>query len=171
MFTQPPVERLLRTRVAQLPDVTVALGTTLTALAQQADGVTLTLQAEGEAPRSVHASWLIGCDGGSSTVRSLTGRLKAAGAIICERDATKARARDARLLAECQGVVQDTRARTCCPGWRPACWPRTTALAAASRSAFGVATPDPPNDAYFGTDYDNQHIGFNRYWLFLQCSI
>ena len=73
VFTQPPVERLLRARVAQLPDVTVALGTAMTALAQQADGVTLTLQAEGEAPRSVHASWLIGCDGGSSTVRGLAG--------------------------------------------------------------------------------------------------
>jgi 3-(3-hydroxy-phenyl)propionate hydroxylase len=41
-------------------------------------------------------------------VRELTSRLKAAGAIICERDPAKARARDARLLAECGGVVKDT---------------------------------------------------------------
>jgi 3-(3-hydroxy-phenyl)propionate hydroxylase len=41
-------------------------------------------------------------------VRELTGRLKAAGAIICERDPAKARARDSRLLAECGGVVRDT---------------------------------------------------------------
>ncbi|OYU72371.1 MAG: FAD-binding monooxygenase, partial [Burkholderiales bacterium PBB5] len=41
-------------------------------------------------------------------VRELTGRLKAAGAIICERDLAKARARDARLLADCAGVVKDT---------------------------------------------------------------
>jgi 3-(3-hydroxy-phenyl)propionate hydroxylase len=41
-------------------------------------------------------------------VRELTGRLKAAGAIICERDPARARERDARLLANCGGVVQDT---------------------------------------------------------------
>ena len=73
VFTQPPVERLLRARVAQLPRVTVALGTAMTALVQDADGATLTLQAEGQAPRTVRASWVIGCDGGSSTVRSQAG--------------------------------------------------------------------------------------------------
>ena len=41
-------------------------------------------------------------------VRELTGRLKALGAIICERDVAKARARDAKLLAECGGTVKDT---------------------------------------------------------------
>ena len=41
-------------------------------------------------------------------VRELTSRLKAAGAIICERDPARARARDARLLAEAGGVVRDT---------------------------------------------------------------
>jgi 3-(3-hydroxy-phenyl)propionate hydroxylase len=41
-------------------------------------------------------------------VRELTSRIKAIGAVICERDETKARARDARLLAECSGVVKDT---------------------------------------------------------------
>ena len=55
--------------------------------------------------RLVHASRVIGCDGGSSTVRGLAG------------------------------------------------------------------TPDPPNDAYFGTGYGNQKIGFYRDWLFLQCII
>jgi 3-(3-hydroxy-phenyl)propionate hydroxylase len=44
----------------------------------------------------------------SAHVRTLTGRLKAAGAIICERDPAKAQARDERLLAECGGVVKDT---------------------------------------------------------------
>ena len=73
VFTQPPVERLLRERVAQLPNVTVALGSTMTSLLQDADGATLTLQAEGEAPRNVRARWVIGCDGGSSTVRSQAG--------------------------------------------------------------------------------------------------
>jgi 3-(3-hydroxy-phenyl)propionate hydroxylase len=41
-------------------------------------------------------------------VRSLTTRIKAIGAVICERDVTQARARDAKLLAECGGAVQDT---------------------------------------------------------------
>lgn len=41
-------------------------------------------------------------------VRELTSRIKGVGAVICERDPVKARARDARLLAECGGVVQDT---------------------------------------------------------------
>ena len=42
--------------MTQLPRVTVALGTAMTALVQDADGATLTLQAEGQAPRTVRAS-------------------------------------------------------------------------------------------------------------------
>ncbi len=41
-------------------------------------------------------------------VRELTTRIKAVGAVICERDPAKARARDAKLLADCGGVVKDT---------------------------------------------------------------
>jgi 3-(3-hydroxy-phenyl)propionate hydroxylase len=41
-------------------------------------------------------------------VRELTSRIKAIGAVICERDPAKARERDARMLAECGGVVKDT---------------------------------------------------------------
>jgi 3-(3-hydroxy-phenyl)propionate hydroxylase len=41
-------------------------------------------------------------------VRELTSRIKGVGAVICERDAARARARDAKLLAECGGTVQDT---------------------------------------------------------------
>ncbi len=41
-------------------------------------------------------------------VSDLTERIKQIGAIICERDPQKARARDARLLAECGGVVRPT---------------------------------------------------------------
>lgn len=41
-------------------------------------------------------------------VRELTSRIKGVGAVICERDVEKARARDARLLTECGGVVKDT---------------------------------------------------------------
>ncbi|MCD6076334.1 MAG: bifunctional 3-(3-hydroxy-phenyl)propionate/3-hydroxycinnamic acid hydroxylase [Ramlibacter sp.] len=41
-------------------------------------------------------------------VRELTSRIKGVGAVVCERDPVKARARDAKLLADCGGVVQDT---------------------------------------------------------------
>jgi len=40
-------------------------------------------------------------------VRSLTSRIKAIGAVICERDEARARARDAHLLDECGGTVRD----------------------------------------------------------------
>jgi 3-(3-hydroxy-phenyl)propionate hydroxylase len=73
VFTQPPVERVLRERVRQLPNVQVALGTEMTDLAQDADGVTLSLcGADGE-PRRVRARWLIACDGGASRVRGMVG--------------------------------------------------------------------------------------------------
>jgi 3-(3-hydroxy-phenyl)propionate hydroxylase len=41
-------------------------------------------------------------------VRELTSRIKGIGAVICERDLDKARARDSRMLAECGGQVRDT---------------------------------------------------------------
>lgn len=41
-------------------------------------------------------------------VRELTSRIKGVGAVICEREPARARARDAKLLADCGGVVQDT---------------------------------------------------------------
>jgi 3-(3-hydroxy-phenyl)propionate hydroxylase len=73
VFTQPAVERVLREHVATLPGVTVALGTTLTGLSQDGTGATLTLQGPAGAPHTVRARWVIGCDGGASTVRSLVG--------------------------------------------------------------------------------------------------
>src|SRR5262245_64025832 len=44
VFTQPAVERVLRERLARLPEVTVALGTEATALAQDDTGVTLAVR-------------------------------------------------------------------------------------------------------------------------------
>ena len=55
VFSQPPVERVLRDRVAELPNVTVALGTDMTALAQDADGVSLSLHSGDSATSSVRA--------------------------------------------------------------------------------------------------------------------
>ena len=73
VFSQPPVERVLRERVAALPGVTLALATEMTALGQDADGATLTLRAADGQVSSVRARWVIGCDGGASAVRAQAG--------------------------------------------------------------------------------------------------
>jgi 3-(3-hydroxy-phenyl)propionate hydroxylase len=75
VFTQPPVERALRARVAQLPNVTVVLGSELRALHVAEDSVTLELQSVSDerAAERVFARWVIACDGASGTVRGLLG--------------------------------------------------------------------------------------------------
>ena len=73
VFTQPPVEKLLREHVQSLSCVDVALGTALTHLVQDAEGVTLHLRADDGAERAVRARYLIACDGATSTVRGLAG--------------------------------------------------------------------------------------------------
>ncbi|MGA8784546.1 MAG: bifunctional 3-(3-hydroxy-phenyl)propionate/3-hydroxycinnamic acid hydroxylase [Polaromonas sp.] len=73
VFTQPPVERALRARVAQMPNVTVALGTELKSLQQDAEGASLSLLSANRVASSVQARWVIACDGGASTVRAMVG--------------------------------------------------------------------------------------------------
>lgn len=68
VFTQPPVERILRERVGRLPNVTVELGVECTGLTQDADGVTLTV-----AGRPVRSRWALAADGGSSSLRAQLG--------------------------------------------------------------------------------------------------
>lgn len=65
VFTQPPVERALRERVAALPNVQVALGVECTGLQQDGQGVTLSVDGQ-----AVRARWAIAADGGSSGLRS-----------------------------------------------------------------------------------------------------
>jgi 3-(3-hydroxy-phenyl)propionate hydroxylase len=78
VFTQPAVERVIRERVAQWPNVTVALGVEVVRLVQSQHEVVLTLKntapsVVGDAARAVRARWAIACDGGGSTVRGLLG--------------------------------------------------------------------------------------------------
>ena len=73
VFRQPPVEQILRDRVAALPSVDVRLGVELVDLAQDAEGVSLQLQWQDGSSRAARASYVIGCDGASSTVRRLVG--------------------------------------------------------------------------------------------------
>jgi 3-(3-hydroxy-phenyl)propionate hydroxylase len=73
VFTQPPVEKILRDYAQSHPCVRVALGLTLSALAQDADLATLTLSDESGSTSTIKAKYVIGCDGASSLVRSLVG--------------------------------------------------------------------------------------------------
>ena len=68
-FHQPTLERDLRAGVAALPSVEVRLGRAVTAVEQDAGGVTVGLD-DGS---RVRGSWLVGCDGASSPVRTLLG--------------------------------------------------------------------------------------------------
>lgn len=72
VFTQPPVERLLRERVARLPGVQVELSTECRHVAQDARGVTLDLHGP-TGHRQVRANYVIACDGGASPVRTQLG--------------------------------------------------------------------------------------------------
>src|SRR4051812_30641690 len=82
VFSQPAVEQALRDRVRSFAGVVVALGVELVDIVQPVDGadrsddepvVTLRLRDADGATRGVNARYAIGCDGASSTVRSLVG--------------------------------------------------------------------------------------------------
>lgn len=70
-------------------------------------------------------------------VTDLTTRIKGIGQIICERDPVRARARDARLLVECGGVVQPTPRQDVQPALRAGL------LAAQQHPARGTIFPQP----------------------------
>ncbi|WP_315779570.1 MULTISPECIES: bifunctional 3-(3-hydroxy-phenyl)propionate/3-hydroxycinnamic acid hydroxylase [unclassified Bradyrhizobium] len=73
VFTQPPVEQVMRDRVADCPSVTVELGTTLVDIRQDANAATVVLKREDGSTREVTADYVIACDGASSTVRQTLG--------------------------------------------------------------------------------------------------
>ncbi|WP_249158626.1 bifunctional 3-(3-hydroxy-phenyl)propionate/3-hydroxycinnamic acid hydroxylase [Bradyrhizobium jicamae] len=73
VFTQPPVEEILRDHARAQASVTVELGTELRQLSQTKDGVTLELQGDDGTTRSVTADYVIACDGASSGVRRQLG--------------------------------------------------------------------------------------------------
>jgi 2-polyprenyl-6-methoxyphenol hydroxylase-like FAD-dependent oxidoreductase len=67
---QPDTEAVLAARAAEL-GVGLRRGLRVTALAQDADGVAVTLRADGGGEHTERVGWVIGADGGHSTVRSL----------------------------------------------------------------------------------------------------
>lgn len=68
-FDQPSVEREFRRLLRELPNVHAEWPATATLLEQDAQGVTVEVQHEGQASRRVRGKWLIACDGGSSPIR------------------------------------------------------------------------------------------------------
>ena len=73
-FLQPELERALRAGLARQPTVDVALGWELEGFGDDGDGITADLREAGSgARRSVRASYLLGCDGASSSVRRRLG--------------------------------------------------------------------------------------------------
>lgn len=94
-------------------------------------------------------------------VRQLTGRIKAIGAVIGERDERSARERDARMLVECGGVVRDMPRQDVIPGLE------TGLLSPAPHAANGSIFPQP------WIDRDGQRVRFDTlaghgWWLVLQ---
>lgn len=76
VFTQPPVERILRANAEAFPNVTIELGVELLKLTQDSNGADLQLRNARDASgqeQTIRARYVIGCDGASSTVRAQAG--------------------------------------------------------------------------------------------------
>ncbi|AGP29885.1 bifunctional 3-(3-hydroxy-phenyl)propionate/3-hydroxycinnamic acid hydroxylase MhpA [Corynebacterium terpenotabidum] len=74
MYNQPDLEVLLRTEVAQRPEITVVTGVELRDVLQDAGSVAVTVADPGTGALSVHRGrWLVGCDGANSLVRRTCG--------------------------------------------------------------------------------------------------
>ncbi len=73
LFLQPLTEATLRGGLARFPNVTILLEHELEGLQQDADGVTATLRSPQGDSVVIQAAYLVGADGGRSTVRNLIG--------------------------------------------------------------------------------------------------
>lgn len=72
---QYATEAVLRARAAELPSIQTLYGWSATAIAQDENGVTVTIaeRAEGSTPRTLRADYVVGCDGARSRVREAAG--------------------------------------------------------------------------------------------------
>jgi 3-(3-hydroxy-phenyl)propionate hydroxylase len=73
VFTQPPVEDLLRELAASHPSVAIWLGAELVEISQSEETATLRVRHDDGTMRRITADYVIGCDGASSTVRQQVG--------------------------------------------------------------------------------------------------
>ncbi len=82
LISQYTLEPLLRSIVEKLPGVTVRFGCELISFEQNSNGIVAEVQPMRGAPEKIRAAYLVGCDGGSSTVRKQLGiRLEGEGNI------------------------------------------------------------------------------------------
>lgn len=72
-FHQPDLEAALRARAATVAGIDLRLGWTVTSIAQDDDGVTLTTSAPDGALAPIRARYAVGCDGARSRVRQAIG--------------------------------------------------------------------------------------------------
>ncbi len=73
LISQYTLEPLLRSIVETLPSVNVRFGCELISFTQDTSSVTAVVQSVDSADETIRASYLVGCDGGSSTVRKQLG--------------------------------------------------------------------------------------------------
>lgn len=69
LISQYTLEPLLKSVAEALPTVTLRYGHEFLSFEQDAEGVTVTLAAPGGGTRTIRTAYLVGCDGGASTVR------------------------------------------------------------------------------------------------------
>jgi 2-polyprenyl-6-methoxyphenol hydroxylase-like FAD-dependent oxidoreductase len=87
LISQYTLEPLLKRVAEALPSVTVRNGCELVSFEQDADGVTARVRA-GKTKSAIRARYLVGCDGGASTVRKRLGiKLKGEGNLLQLRQA------------------------------------------------------------------------------------
>jgi 2-polyprenyl-6-methoxyphenol hydroxylase-like FAD-dependent oxidoreductase len=75
LISQYTLEPLLRSFVETLPNVTVLFGCELETFIQDGDSVTAHVRTSNGADATIRTAYLVGCDGGSSTVRKQLGIL------------------------------------------------------------------------------------------------
>lgn len=73
VFSQPPLEKVLRQRVASFPNVKIQLGHKLVELRQDAEKAILFFESSTGEREQVQAKYVVGCDGASSFVRQAVG--------------------------------------------------------------------------------------------------
>ena len=72
-FSQPDFERELLAGIVRAGGVDLRFDATVTGLVQDPNAVTVTIRSAHGRERSVRASYVVGCDGGRSTIRGLLG--------------------------------------------------------------------------------------------------
>jgi 2-polyprenyl-6-methoxyphenol hydroxylase-like FAD-dependent oxidoreductase len=88
LISQYTLEPLLKSIAESLPNVTVRFGCEFLSLRQDAEGVTAKVKGESGATEDIRAAYLVGCDGGASTVRKELGiKLRGEGNLMQLRQA------------------------------------------------------------------------------------